>query len=98
MELPRPRAGRLPLRRAADKRRLEEARVLHRVALQTELRSRSATGVFCALPLRLSEQLCLQSSKRAVLRFALTSLRRFLPSSLRCFEPKVGLVARRGIG
>ena len=30
-----------------------------------------------------------------MLRFALTSLRRFLPSSRRCFEPKVGLVARR---
>src|SRR6266403_4000107 len=31
-------------------------------------------------------------------RFALMSLRRFLPSSRRCFEPSVGLVGRRGVG
>ena len=39
-----------------------------------------------------------QSSKPPEPRFALTSLRRFLPSSRRCFEPSVGLVARRGVG
>ena len=39
----------------------------------------------------------LQSSKPPEPRLALTSLRRFLPSSRRCFEPSVGLVgAARG--
>ena len=36
--------------------------------------------------------------KRTAPRLALMSLRRFLPSSRRCLEPKVGLVARRGTG
>ena len=40
----------------------------------------------------------LQSSKPPELRLALTSLRRFLPSSRRCLEPSVGRVARRGVG
>ncbi len=39
-----------------------------------------------------------QSSKPPEPRLALMSLRRFLPSSRRCFDPSVGLVGRRGIG
>src|ERR1700676_3674895 len=39
-----------------------------------------------------------QSSNPPEPRLALTSLRRFLPSSRRCFDPSVGRVGRRGTG
>ena len=72
------------------------ARLPSTLAFRTELRPRCGRSFLC-LQLMPSEQreFNRRSARR---RVALMLLRRFLPSSRRCFEPKVGLVARRGTG